>query len=189
MAIRSLKTGLFTRSGMAGNPVIMPGSYESIATANGTGSSGIITFSSIPSTYTHLQIRGIANAGGVGADLNIRLNGDNSSIYTRHRLIGDGSTASALGQTGRPWITFLGNATLPTASNTYGVFVCDILDYTNTNKNTTVRVLSGQDSNGSGGVDFTSGLWPNTAAVTSVSIQLNTGNLTTASQFALYGVN
>ena len=31
-------------------------SFESIATATGTGSSGVITFSSIPSTYKHLQI-------------------------------------------------------------------------------------------------------------------------------------
>jgi hypothetical protein len=189
MAIRSLKSGIFSRSAMVGNTLIYPGSFESIATANGTGSSGIISFSSIPSTYTHLQIRGIANAGGVNADLNIRLNGDNTSIYTRHRLVGDGSSASSLGQTSRPWITFLGNAALSSNTNTYGVFVCDILDYTNTNKNTTVRVLSGQDSNGSGGVDFTSGLWPNTAAVTSISIQLNSGNFTTPTQFALYGVN
>jgi hypothetical protein len=32
------------------------GAYESIASATGTGSSATITFSSIPSTYQHLQI-------------------------------------------------------------------------------------------------------------------------------------
>lgn len=175
---------------LAGNAAFAPvfGAYDSIATAVGTGSNDEITFSSIPSTYTHLQVRGIANATNVGSTMNIRLNGDGGSNYTRHRLIGDGSSVSALGQTSQVQIPFLGNAGLPTASNTYGVFVIDILDYTNTNKYTTVRLLSGQDSNGSGGVDFTSGLWLNTAAVTSLTLRINTSTFSIPTQFALYGI-
>jgi hypothetical protein len=175
-------------SQISGHLFAPSGAYDSIATAVGTGSNDEITFSSIPSTYTHLQVRGIANASNVGSTMNIRLNGDGASNYTRHRLIGDGSSASALGSTSQPQIPFFANAGLPTASNTYGVFVIDILDYTNTNKYTTVRLLSGQDSNGSGGVDFTSGLWLNTAAVTSLTLRINTSTFSTPTQFALYGI-
>ena len=58
MAIRSLKTGSFSRSTQVGNSIILPGDYESIATVTvGAGGSSSVTFSSIPSTYTHLQIR------------------------------------------------------------------------------------------------------------------------------------
>ena len=45
------------RSMLAGNAAYVPSSYESIASATGTGSSGTITFSSIPSTYQSLQLR------------------------------------------------------------------------------------------------------------------------------------
>jgi len=81
MAIRSLKSGTFSRSGLVGNPVIMPGSYESIASASGTGSSGTITFSSIPSTYTHLQIRGIGRNSYPSTQVNVRFNSDTGSNY------------------------------------------------------------------------------------------------------------
>ena len=51
-------------SGISGHLFTPTGRYESIQTATvdsaGTAS---ITFSSIPSTYTHLQIRGIAKIG------------------------------------------------------------------------------------------------------------------------------
>ena len=175
-------------SQISGHLFAPSGAYDSISTGVGTGSNTEITFSSIPSTYKHLQVRGIANATNVGESINIRLNGDSASNYTRHRLIGDGSTASAVGTVSNNQVTFLGNAGLPTVSNTYGVFVIDILDYTDTNKYTTMKVLSGQDSNGSGGVEFTSGLWLNTAAVTSLSLRINSSSYTTATQFALYGI-
>ena len=164
------------------------GAYDSIATLTANGSVDTLTFSSIPQTYTHLQIRGIANAGGTTSTMNIRFNGDSSSIYTRHRLIGDGSTASALGQTGQSQIPFLGNAGLPTLANSYGVFILDILDYANTSKYKTARVLSGSENNGSGGVDFTSGLWPDTSAINSVTLRINTSLYTNLTTFALYGI-
>ena len=44
---------------------VTPSSFESIATVSGTGSSGTITFSSIPATYKHLQIRYIGKTNDV----------------------------------------------------------------------------------------------------------------------------
>ena len=164
--------------------------FESIATASGDGTNFEITFSSIPSTFAHLQIRCLAKSTTGTPAINLRINGDTGSNYTRHRLIGDGTSASATGDVSQTQIPVLGNAGLPSASNTYGVAIYDILDYTNTNKYTTVRVLAGQDSNGSGGVDFTSGLWLNTAVISSLTFR--TANsaepFTTATRFALYGI-
>jgi hypothetical protein len=190
MAIRSLKNGTFSRSLLIGNAAYSPTNFESIATATGNGSAWEITFSSIPSTYTHLQIRCIANASNVNTALNMRINGDTGSNYIRHRLIGNGSTVSAAGSTSLTQIPALGNAGLPTTSLTYGVFVWDILDYKDTNKYKTIRYLSGQDTNSSGGVDFGSGLWVNTNAITSITLKSNDsgGVFNTASQFALYGI-
>jgi hypothetical protein len=166
------------------------GSYDSIATAIGTGSSGTITFSSIPSTYKHLQIRALAR--GTFADNNtypdVRFNGDTGSNYSWHILDGNGSSASAGGaanQTSAGVPTFTaGNST----ANIFGVMVMDILDYTNTNKNKTVRYLGGHDQNGAGILRFGSGAWRNTAAITSITFTVSSQNWATNTQFALYGI-
>ena len=86
------------RSMLAGNSAYVPPSYESIASATGTGSSGTITFSSIPGTYQHLQIRiNSRNDSTDGATTTMRFNGDTGSNYARHYLYGDGATVSASG--------------------------------------------------------------------------------------------
>jgi len=74
------------------------------------------------------------------------------------------------------------------AANIYAVSVIDILDYANTSKNKTIRALDGMDANGSGQVILNSGLWINTAAITSVTLQASASSFTTASHFALYGI-
>lgn len=195
MAIRSLKTGQFSRSALVGNPVIMPGSYESIATATGSGATSI-TFSSIPQTYSHLQIRYIARStgSGTGRDLNVTVNGATSAgDYKSHYLIGNGASATAgadaAGTTASMW---LGNP--PASGSTASIFsagIIDILDYTSTNKNKTFRVLAGVDTNNNtyGNIFLASGLRLSTTTISSITLTLSVGNFETGSSFALYGVN
>ena len=158
------------------------GAYDSIATAVGTGSSGTITFSSIPSTYTHLQIRLIANTGA-SANINVRYNSDTGSNYAYHQLVGDGSSASAAAVSSST-VQYGGYST----SSDYGVAVIDILDYANTNKYKTLRSLHGSDANGAGLVLLRSGLWQNTNAINTINLISTSGNFTTGSSFALYGI-
>ena len=68
--------------------------------------------------------------------------------------------------------------------------IFDILDYTNTNKNTTTRALTGNETNGTAGqaILFSSGNWRNTAAITSILIYPSSGNFSQYSSFALYGI-
>lgn len=195
MAIRSLKSGTFTRSGMAGNPVIMPGSYESIASTTLTTSTSTITFSSIPSTYTHLQLRIMCkntSTPNTGDYASLRFNSDSGMNYTYHRLKGDGATASAYAAATGTFdgVTLERIATSKSgfATELHGVIICDILDYTNTNKYTTTRTLGGYDNNGSGEVLLMSALWTNTAAITSITLTTPSANFTQYSSFALYGV-
>ena len=157
-------------------------SYESIATVSvGGGGSSSISFSSIPSTYKHLQIRAalLTTAGGV----NIQYNSDTGSNYTYHQLYGTGASALANAGTSQTagFIAYNNSA----GSNPT-VAIVDILDYQNTNKYTTHRSLAGTDVNGSGGtLTFFSGLWLNTAAVSSINI---IGTFAQYSHFALYGI-
>jgi hypothetical protein len=159
----------------------------------GSAGAATIEFASIPSTYTHLQIRGIARKNGSTNDtvgMQMTFNGDTASSYNTHFLQGDGSSAFAY-TTGasRANIDSIYLAGGGMTANTFGVQVIDILDYANTNKYKTTRQLSGVSSNASSAIDYIllgSGLWRSTSAITSITL---TGNsFVQYSQFALYGI-
>ncbi len=165
--------------------------YESIATTTVSTSVSSVTFSSIPATYTHLQLRWIARSDRAATQdfVDIRLNSDTGANYAAHLLSGDGAAASAAAYVSN---TSVGLIFMPAASSTgsvFGVGVMDILDYTNTNKYTTTRTLGGADINGSGRIVLGSGVWMNTAAVTTLTIITdNASTFTQYSKFALYGI-
>ena len=169
-------------------------SFESIATVTvGSGSSSSITFTSIPNTFSHLQLRAIARTDRSGENettMTIRFNSDTGNNYSYHRLIGDGSSASADAGSSSPFIYFYAGASATSASaNTFGVSVWDILDYNSTVKNKTVRYLAGMDTNGAGRVTLQGGAWyNNTTAISSITIATDgSHNFTQYTQFALYG--
>jgi len=175
-----------SKSLLTGNDAIFAGSYESIATATGTGSSGTITFSSIPATYTHLQIRCLMKNTSNSTNLYVTFNGDSTSNYSAHYLYTDGQTRSSAALNGA--YMFLGRYASSTAASVYGANVIDILDYANTNKYKTARGLGGYDTNGGGEILFSSGNWRSTAAITSITLNTDATNWTTATTFALYGI-
>jgi hypothetical protein len=197
MAISRIKTSSVlqgfpkSRSLLAGNAAFNPSSYESIATVTvGSGGSATIDFTSIPATYTHLQLRGILRESTDGYDqLYIQVNSDTGNNYAKHALYGDGSTVTASGNATQNHISV---APLPGSAQTASVFagaVIDILDYKNTNKYKTIRSLAGVDTNGSGYAWFSSGVWQSTNAITSIKLYSSGAiNLAQYSQFALYGI-
>ena len=169
--------------------------FESIATATGTGSSGVITFSSIPSTYKSLQIRYMSkdtNASNGVLNPRIRFNSDTGNNYAYHALRGDGASATTNAGASYSGVLIMGSSLREaSASSIMGVALVDILDYASATKNKTVIYISGVDTNGGAvgqRISLGSGLWINTDAVTSISINANVNNFTTTSTFALYGV-
>ena len=169
------------------------GDYESIATTTvGAGGSATVTFSSIPSTYKHLQIRCTTqeNASGVAYDnLVARFNGDSSSNYSRHWVVGDGSSPSAFALANTTFAVCGFGVRNAAGASVFGPNVIDILDYADTNKNKTVRALAGTDWNGGGTVGLLSAGWFSTSAITSIVLSLDSSlNFTQYSSFALYGI-
>ena len=151
----------------------------------GSGGSSSITFSSIPATYTHLQIRMLTASSNPSASMTMNFNSDNSSAnYRNHSTFGTGSTTFSNTDGNAEYIGMQGSA----MTTGPGVQIIDILDYKNTNKYTTSRWLSGYDANGSGYVFYGSSLWMNTAAVNQIVIARNTSGFFQYSQFALYGI-
>ena len=170
------------------------GAYDSIATFTTTGSAQGVTFSSIPQTYTHLQLRCFVRdqAAAPNPDyLLTQINGVTTAQYSNHALFGNGSTVtadafniSAYGFCGP--LAYVSGAY--SSANVYSPVIIDILDYTNTNKFKTLRSLGGFDSNGSGTVGLFSGLWRSTAAINSIYISTANNNEVAGSVYALYGI-
>lgn len=188
--------GAIVAGGLSAPTAPVTNSYESISTSTLGSSQSSVTINSIPSNYKHLQLRVFANATGTGGgfpDALIQFNSDATATnYAGHVLGGDGSSAYASSAIG---VTFTGayigdmrDSTTPVSPTAK---VIDILDYTSTNKNKTVRTLSGWDANGSGQLRFVSGLWMNSStAISSLTITIRNGsnNLAAGSTFALYGI-
>jgi hypothetical protein len=174
---------------LAGNAAFVDTSYQSIATVTASGSTSSLQFTSIPSTYQHLQLRLITRSAEAStiSYSNIRFNGDTGSNYAFHYLTGNGSSAG-YGANASATDTF--GVNMPGASalsNTYAVAIYDFLDYANTNKYKTLRALDGYDLNGSGEIFLGSGLWQSTSAIN--RIDFSTGsNFATGTTLALYGI-
>lgn len=176
-------------AGLIGSFASVPsGAYELLATANGTGSSGVITISSIPQDYKHLQIRYTAKNSSASSQMNIRMNSITSGVYMRHTLRGNGtaasSTASGTSQTSIQLVEAIANSTVANAVN---AGVIDILDYTSTTKNKTIRVFCGMADN-LNRLQLSSGFYNQTTAVTSISFIASSGNFASISRFSLYGI-
>jgi hypothetical protein len=125
----------------------------------------------------------------VNADINIRFNGDTGTNYAFHYMYGAGSSAVSAADPSKAF-AYIGYGAF-SGSTAFTAGVTDILDYTSTNKNKTIRSLTGNDGNtAGGGVMIASSLWYATpAAINSITIFSNGGaNFGTNSSFALYGI-
>jgi hypothetical protein len=127
-----------------------------------------------------------SNSPGAAA---IRLNGVTTyNSYANHSLEGDGSAVSS-GNYANNNLIELKNVIPGTndPSQAFGATVIDILDFSSTNKNTTVRGLGGI-AGVAKKIYLISGINLSTSAVTSVTIWDEYSSLVANSRFSLYGV-
>jgi hypothetical protein len=196
MTVLSLNTKQKYGSLLAGNTAYdPPDSFASIATATGNGSSTTITFSSIPSTYKHLQIRGIGKTttnSNTFERLRMTFNSDSAANYSLHEFytvngtVYTTATANASAMYGFN-IAFGGGG----ITNMFGAGIMDILNYADTNMYKTLRSLGGVEVNSTTydeGTNFASGSWRSTSAITSITLTSTNGNWATGTHFALYGI-
>lgn len=171
---------------IASSRLAISGAYESIASSTLGSNASSIDFNSIPSTYASLQIRFRAIASTTSQDLSVGMNGSFSIANSAfHRVYGDGSTASAAGLSGQNFLPVLSGLT--TANDDVYCGIIDIHDYASTTKTKTFRFVIGNDRNGSGTIQLSSGFFNTTSAITSVNF-FNGFNWKTGTTFALYGI-
>jgi hypothetical protein len=170
--------------------------YELIATASGTGSSGTITFSSIPSFYRHLQVRFTARMDGntpVPMPINVRYNGQ-ASTYGGQMLKTDTVSNPVGVDVGGGVICYA--PALDGVANSFVAGVFDLYDYNSASKNATSRTMAGYHNGGSSagaiaGVNMVSMgnvTRTTTTAVTQLEFVAGLGNFVSATRFSLYGI-
>lgn len=187
-------------SQISGHLFAPSGAYDSLATVTLSSTTSTVTFAGIPSGYKHLQIRALTQTNRTTYntdDFKLIFNGDSGSNYAYHILQSPAQSpnngTAAGGSASQTSINGFSSAS-SVATSVFGGTVIDVLDYANLNKYKVTRGLSGADTNGAasgyaGYIGFTSGLWMNTAAITSVTFTPSYGTaFNQYSQFALYGV-
>jgi hypothetical protein len=163
------------------------GAYDALATVTLSATTASINFAGIPAGYKHLQLRiSGRTVGAYTGDSNTYLYFNGTEASYSHQLYGSGS-ATGSGNSANSLLS----VRIPNDNNSANIFgagIMDILDYSSTTKNKTVRTLDGWDANGSGYMYLHSVLWNNTSPITSITLTTQDGSWKTGSTIALYGV-
>jgi hypothetical protein len=164
----------------------MATTYEKIATTTLGSANAVITFSTIPATYTDLRIILVAQ-GNAGNDLWMRYNGDSGTNYSITWLQSNGTAAASFRTTSAAQLAVGAASGLPTASN-WGLLTADIFSYAGSTNKTSLSTFA-DDKNGSGTIESTVGLWRSTAAITSITLtSSSSGTFSTGTTATLYGI-
>lgn len=164
--------------------------FQLISTSLITTTTASVTFSSIPATYKHLQIRvvGRYTAATSISNLTLRFNGDTGANYGYQSMRGQGTTVTSA-QPGS-YQTYLLTGDMPGASASasgFGSSFIDVIDYANTTKIKTTKTFGGNAAYLD--VFMFNGTWNSTAAITSILVSdANTSaSFAAGTRISLYG--
>ena len=173
--------------------------YEHISseTITASGSISSVTFSSIASTYKHLEVRVYINA--TRGLMFLRMNSDTtaSNYYSIYHTLSHPTNISTTGDFGFGYDTAeAGVYLLATASNSgtnFQGFKLTLPDYANTTRwkqvARTAAILNGGANQGDIYVMETNARWKSTSAITSLTFTPGTGyTFNDGTVFSLYGV-
>jgi len=154
----------------------------------GSGGAATIDFTSIPQTYTDLQILLSARSATTSEDdIRCRFNGDTASNYPFRSLYGTGASAGS----GSGTLNFLymgvTNSSTMTA-NTFSNHSLYIPNYTgSTSKSASSDSVDENNATGATQLLIAS-RWTGTAAITSITLSGASGNLAQYSTASLFGI-
>lgn len=177
----------FSRGGEA------PADYELISTQLLSSNTASVTFTGIASTYKHLQLRIAARATSTGnaTALFMRFNGISGTSYATHSSYASGGGSGTVYSEGFANLDAFYRLQIPDdglAANAFGGLLIDVLDYSATTKNKTIKALTTYSASGVYRVALASGLFSSTSAVSSLSLTPGAGQLKSGSRFSLYGI-
>jgi hypothetical protein len=157
----------------------------------GAGGAASINLSSIPATYTDLQLVISTRASAASDSIGLRFNSDTGSNYTYRYLLGNGTTASS--GTGTTTSTLGGRQPESTfTASTFGNTLIYIPNYASSN-NKSFSVDNVTENNATAALaSLIAGLWSNSAAITSIKFEPLSPQTWTFDQYStayLYGIS
>jgi hypothetical protein len=119
----------------------------------------------------------------------VTFNGDTAANYSYHFLRGANSAISAGATVSTSAYSGLSNPAGMATANYFSGFVWDILDYANTNKFKTSRIITGfAVANNNNQISLDSSNWRSTAAINQITFNVVVGSVITGTRFSLYGI-
>ena len=171
----------------------MANTYLLIATVNVTSAVSQIQFTSITNTYTDLLLKMSIrqNSGADGHQLGVRFN-SNSSNYGRMGFYFTGSATDKAQGSGETFARFGFAQSSTFTANTFGSYEMYIPNYASTDQYKPFQTHSVSESNSSSvyAQGIWGGIWNNTAAINSITIQdlSNNTDFAAGSTAYLYGI-
>lgn len=167
--------------------------YESIQTISPAGGTTTVLFTSIPQTYTHLQMRMYVRQTTQSA---VRIQLNNTGGSSNGALYWWGLSSSTTGYYNGINTNFnyayyqVGTYYASVAPNTYSPGIYDLYHYSSSLKNKSSRVLCGTEHAGgaTGGVELEKGIVTTTSPITTLEIVANGTSFQAGTYFALYGI-
>lgn len=157
----------------------MPQTYEPIATVNPSGTT-LVTFSSIPATYTDLRIVANVIGASAGNDVFMYFNGDTTGTYDQEFMTQNG---------GSPYpgnyqnTQYYWSAPFSYTSTTRPiVLIADIYDYAGS-KFKSILTTTGEGE----WPQFAMAIWKSTAAINTIVVRCGV-NFAADSNVTLYGI-
>jgi hypothetical protein len=180
--------GFLAASGVSG------GAFDLLESTVLTGTQASVQFTNLTTkyaaSYQHLQLRTTSrtNVGTNFGEWFLTLNGDTANNYAHHQLRVSGTALASEASTSRANMPFgqVPGSGGGSPANVFGAQVVDIIDPFET-KNKTLRSFGGRVFSGNEWIGLHSGLWMNTASVTSITLTAN-GSFVSGTRFSLYGI-
>ena len=176
---------------LAGNTAFSPDDEDFLEEVVLTSAASSVTFDNLDtySDYKHLQIRIVARSDRPSFNddpIKMVFNADTGANYAWHRILGNGSTVTSSAAPSNSSLEMISVPAATSATDSFGASVIDILDFSDSSKNTTSRALTGMTDGTF--ITLTSGLYNNTLPVTSIRLETTTANnYVSGSRFSLYG--
>ena len=161
----------------------MPATYEPIATNTLSSTQTLITFSSIPSTYTDLFVACQIQRTSATLNFRITVNNDTSALYSYTRFSGysNGGVASDRITGGANWQPWFNGAAFTNISS----FTFNLMNYANT---TTFKPALFMNADAGGEMTTTVGTYQSTSAINRIDFTAGSNSFAIGCTFTLYGI-
>jgi hypothetical protein len=161
-----------------------------------TGTISSYTFSSIPQTYTNLQVMissKSSRTSNTWDNLGVQFNGVSGAIYSSRLFYNQGGTGAGNYSSATTYFQFTAYSTATgSGSATTNTFSNDFLFIPNYTGSNYKSIIADSSTSMISGTDFVNsmggGVWESTAAINSITLFAGSGTFNQYTEFTLYGI-